>query len=852
MVNEHHLESYADRRQAGETHDEAMEWFEKMGIAAEGHALAAAYTERTGEVWSEPAAPALIGDERRDRHRWYAGGAAGTRWRFARSQMTKLDEDALGVVHRASDKVVGLLDRPAHDEAVQTRGLVLGYVQSGKTTNFTAVAAKAADAGFKLIVVLSGIHESLRRQTQRRLWDQLVHDPGAWWSGTIHSEFQAEANPPESLLSGKHQRGLLVVKKNVHPLGKVNEWLDLAGDGFRREACILVIDDEADQAGIDVAPQGVYTGVHEQLRRLLSWGFDGKSRVAYVGYTATPYANILTDTDAQGLYPGDFIVDLPRPDGYMGAERLFGNATEPGLAVIRPVADADEELPDTLGDAIDWFVLATAARRVLDGKWQNSSMLVHVSQLRNAQLALRGPIIGHLTGLEAAWRQGDAQDPLREVWEAESAKVSAADLNETAVTFHQLAEHVEELLERLLTQPECPDPNDELGHLTARSGVIVDNSLPEAQRIAYPSVDDCAVSAIVIGGNTLSRGLTLEGLVCSYFSRTARAYDTLMQMGRWFGFRKGYAHLTRIWMTPELRGWFADLTEVEAEIRADIANLEKQAGRTPRDYAIKVRTHPAMAITRAAAMRSAVTAQAHLGDKRLQMTRFRRHDKEWLDHNRVAAANLLVKARDAGNELHRSDTRAFIAEVPVELVTAFLSEFRTVARNQGLRPDLIETWIEREQQSGRLGLWTVGVIGAAGAATTSTFDGYGTFRDVVRTHLPEGVEEIGYIKALMGPGDHRQDTRHDPGLRADPSGGAARRGADEPPLLLLYPIAASSANPPEDRESLGAVAPVTGLAVVFPASEGEAVDYMTADLAPDDIEEPDDPEADPNHEAGDE
>ena len=240
--------------------------------------------------------------------------------------------------------------------------------------------------------------------------------------------------------------------------------------------------------------------------------------------------------------------------------------------------------------------------------------------------------------------------------------------------------------------------------------------------------------------------------------------------------------------------------------------------------------------------------RSHLGDKRLQMTRFRRRDETWLLRNRAAATTLLVKAREAGNELHRSDSRAFIKDVPLALVTTFLGSFRTVDRNQDLRPDLIEKWIERELERGRLALWTVGVIGAARAVTTGTFDGYGSFGNVVRTHLGEEDEEIGYIKALMGPSDHRQDAAHDPLLNTKPSGGATRRGADEPPLLLIYPIAQTSTNPPADRKSLEARKPVTGLAVVFPDSDGAPVDYMTADLAPADMEEPDDPEADPNHE----
>lgn len=861
-LNERHLESYADKRQGGETHEEAMTWFADMGLDVDGQVLQKAYEERTGKVWTDTSAKALIGDERSARPKWYSGGAAGKRWRYVRARMDHLPEETIDVVHRSSDKVVGLLDPPRPGVAIGTRGLVLGYVQSGKTTNFTAVAAKAADAGFQLVIVLAGIHNALRRQTQQRLWGQLVHDPANWWSGTIRSDFPAEANPPEALLSGRHKRGLLVVKKNVRVLEKLNDWLDRAGEGFRREHAILVIDDEADQAGIDVAPKDTYAGVHAQLRRLLSWGYENTSRVAYIGYTATPYANILTDTDAAGLYPGDFVVDLPRPDGYLGAERLFGSETEPGLDVIRDVPDVldidpDDEapllLPPSLQDAIDWFVLASAARRVIEDGWTNSSMLVHVSQLRANQLALKEPIQQHLRSLLEDVLQDKAAtlDRLRATWETEAGRLAAAELGENAVGYDQLRAHLPETLRRLVEEPECPDPDGDLLPLVARSGVVVDNSLPQARRIAYPPTDDCGVTVIVIGGNTLSRGLTLEGLVCSYFSRTARAYDTLMQMGRWFGFRPGYGHLSRIWMTSELRGWFSDLTQVEAEIRADIRHLEAQGGMTPRDYALRVRTHPQMAITRASAMQHAKQAWASLGDQRLQMTRFNRHDEAWLRHNHDVAVDMLDKALDRGARVHKDAGRAFLLDVPQQLVRDFLAGFRTVDRNLDLRIDLITSWLDAEQEDGRLDRWNIGVIGVTEDRDPIPMGRLGSFRPVIRTHLGDDPDEpVGYIKALMAPRDERADHVADTSVTPMPPSGANRRGIDEPPLLLLYPIDPTSDPGPRsgDRTALGAVGPVVGVALVFPRSHREPVSYMTADLSSQIIEEPetDDPDANPD------
>lgn len=542
----------------------------------------------------------LCGLLAKDHEGWYLPKPVdeSPRWAFARTQL-RLPEPVVNETSRVADEILARLGNPSAP-SITTRGLVLGHVQSGKTTSFLSVAAKAADNGYDLIIILAGVHNSLRRQTQDRAVRTLMHKKDLWWLGTAVGDFRPDGNSLSSHLAGNAKRGLLVVKKHAKILERLADWLEQerAHQSLGRRA-ILVIDDEADQAGLDVSTSGELEGVHKQLRRIVDLSTAaGNRRCAYLAYTATPYANILTSQDDYGLYPSDFIYPLSKPAEYVGSQELFGD-DQVGDPVQIEEDDSNEiALTDRMGDAIRWFVLATAARVGLGAPLDSfhSSMLIHTTQLTADQLGYR-PLVeaflhdladelaDDLSGLQSFYEQALAQVPSQ-------PGGGAGFLNEATASWVQVQPHIAAVLHRLLMRTPAGPPFREDGKVQqAHSGVIVDNSHVDwTDRLTYSNLDagQPSVTVIAIGGNTLSRGLTLEGLVCSYFARTARTYDSLMQMGRWFGYRPGYRHLLRVWTTDELLSWFRELDQVEQELREELVWMQDE-GLSPRQYGPRIR-----------------------------------------------------------------------------------------------------------------------------------------------------------------------------------------------------------------------------------------------------------------------
>lgn len=794
------------------------------------------------------------------RESWYLGPDLenGRFWPALREllESQNFEADSLEELDQASTKVVSLLEHPRTGE-FETKGMVLGYVQSGKTTNFTSVIAKAADAGYRLFIVLSGIHDGLRQQTQERLEAQLVHRTPELWIAltTVEHDFRPDVNV-NAFLTGDN-RVLCVVKKNGSRLRHLRGWLEGAQEAVLRNCPTLIIDDEADQASINTArDQNRPSTINRRIRDLLG----ELPKAAYVGYTATPFANILIDPSVErDLYPRDFIVDLPRPAQYLGPETVFGrepllhdeeedSATE-GLDMIRTVEDdeLDELRPSrrdlsdfapgatpSLRSAVRYFMLSTAARRIRGLGNPQATMLVHTTmriQIHEEFRAILQTEVARIReGLEAG--NGDLIARMAEQWEEETERVPSDGL--PPVSFEQLL--------------------DVLPTVAADVTVVVDNSRSE-DRLSY---GEEPVTAIAVGGNTLSRGLTLEGLCVSYFVRTTNAYDTLLQMGRWFGYRHGYQDLPRIWMTAEMREWFRHLAGVEREIRNDIERYELEH-LTPLDFGPKVATHPQLAITAASKMRAAVTAEVSYSGRRLQTIRFRHRDRDWLLANLEAARNLVATARGAEDVEHSRPIEGggidVLGNVPARIICAFLCAYRFSERSYDLDSERIAAYIEAQNGVGELHRFSVAVMGmGSGDAPHGTVP-LGLESEVpliVRSRLKDVADEAD-IKALMSKQDRAIDlsvteaelAKMNNGqlarLRNSPAHGGSGDGSG---LVLLYPIARNSAPATKAservREPLDAVEHVLGVGLVFPeaqTTEGRQT-YVTADLRGMVVEEP--------------
>lgn len=776
-------------------------------------------------------------------------------------------DDALRDLDESSTKVVAQLPNPHGPGAYDCRGLVLGYVQSGKTTNFTAVIAKAADAGYRFFLVLGGVHNALRQQTQDRLNEQLwERHPELWFRLTDEDDFRPDANVDALLAPSSQQRVLAIVKKNGPRLRALHKWLAAARPEILASCPILIIDDEADQATVNTAkPDRSPTMMNRIIRRIV----NEVPKSAYVGYTATPFANVLIDpNDETDLYPRDFIVDLPRPGAYIGPEAIFGREPlrfdpdgtedEDGYDFVREVPGAelddlrpkgakgrhefDPSVTESLDAALRYFLLSTAARRVRGNGNRHATALVHTSQHVDIHRKTAHAIERHMAVLARRLAERDSRllGELEEMWLDEADRVPADEWGNAPVAWEDVA---------ALLSTVAHDVD-----------VITDNSQSD---IRLDFDDDAPKAIIAVGGNTLSRGLTLEGLAVSFFVRTASAYDTLLQMGRWFGYRKGYADLTRVWMTAEMNEWFHHLATVEQEIRFDIERYA-QSHETPEDFGPRIRSHPKLAITSAAKMRSAKKAEQSYSGRRIQTILFEHRDHAWLEANLNAARALAGRAA-AVQALPGPAGARILGPLPSAELEDFLSDYRFHENSRDLNGALIWDYITGRLKDGELTHFRVAVM-----SRSTPSDPLGT----VDLGLAEAVNCINRarlsviggssyadIKALMSTPDRAIDLDIAPEDLPTTADGVARlrnlpadggRG-DGSGLVLLYPVSKDSvpARPGGKstksgrvRQALEAVEHVIGVGLVFPVSRDASakVDYYTADIRDLGVEEPDAPD----------
>lgn len=801
----------------------------------------------------------------------------------------------VGSLDDATDRILSHLEdaRPSGPAEFDVRGLVMGYVQSGKTANFCALAAKAADAGYKLVIILSGLHNSLRLQTQRRIDRALGIDPtgvpepepGRRWIAltqrTLHGDFRAGSIDANVLQGNEHV--LLICKKNQSVLRRLTRWMENRAPA---SLPVLIIDDEADQASIntggnrprtqedsDLAPDDLDNpqqtddeldpSVINGLIRTLVRSFG---RVSYVAYTATPFANVLINHLAidrevfQDLYPRDFIVALPHPNGYTGAERLFGRDALPGdydglaaLDIIDLVPDHEVDLLTPRGQDVDTydpvvspsmrtafldFVLATAARIHRAGTDVPATMLVHTHHRKPVQNRLGERLRAFVSEIRQSWRydRQSIRPELAARWNSAFRPVISS-LNGTRDT---LFESIEDQVDRFFRDP-VP--------------VLVFNS-DSTDVLDYEG--DPNLKSVVVGGNRLSRGLTLEGLLVSFYVRRTEYFDTLMQMGRWFGYREQYVDLTRIWTTGELSGWFRDLALAEEELRREIARYERE-NLTPLDFGPRIRSHPAMMITAQNKMGSARAVSQNYSGYMLQTTAFRLEDRAWLQANLDAARQLLA---DIGNSNHPASTasKPVWTDVPWQTVDAFLSRYRFDPRGSH-EIGAIRQYLQVQARQDELVKWLIAMPGLVapdrtlGAEPQLSVRGNPVNR-ISRTRLRNkpydigtlvnpaildgaprsGDEEIGLTDEQLAAA--RAEALADTDQRGRFPRALRRQRSPRQGLLLLYPI--SPASRPKagtqsrlplfdspDRDGVT----VVGIALVFPSSDSAAtIEYVVGSV----------------------
>ncbi|EMR06414.1 Z1 domain protein [Bhargavaea cecembensis DSE10] len=588
---------------------------------------------------------------------------------FSAEAIRELEDSTLAILRKLSQNTT---------ETGPRKGLMIGHVQSGKTASMAGLMAMAADHGWNMFIVLSGIIDNLRVQTENRLISDLTYRPGNLsWRALNHLSNRSPRSDQTQYLSfeeGSRDRFFTVCLKNKTRLENLRKWLykDL---NKASQMKILVIDDEADQAGINTAniDSRERTAINSQIIKLVEGSEKSKAgAMNYISYTATPYANVLNEAGPGTLYPKDFIGLLPTSTEYFGPKQIFGTEnTQGGLNIIRKVDE--EEVSEINGmqkdresyhmtpglrDSVAWFLCAVSMMR-FNGYKKPISMLIHTSHLTD----VHGEMANMISGWLAEKTDQEILEICEEVYEREKSEFTVDNLYDSFAEYSVKRDKINDYPSFEELKSEILELKGQVSHikldaddaLEYHEGIhlCIDNcKFSKAEddnfiRLAYPDKRQLqslekAPAFMVVGGNTLSRGLTLEGLVSTYFLRVGRQADTLMQMGRWFGYRHGYELYPRIWMTEDTKEKFVFLATLEEELREDLKTY-KEGGASPEEYGLRIKNSPKvswMRITSANRSQGAVTTDWDFSGTSTQTVIFDT-DKDILKNNVRVTEELL-------------------------------------------------------------------------------------------------------------------------------------------------------------------------------------------------------------------
>jgi hypothetical protein len=837
----------------------------------------------------------------------------------------KLSWKAVDALDQSTDTILGLLEDPLREGNWDRRGLVVGHVQSGKTGSYTGLICKAADAGYKIIIVLAGMHNNLRSQTQIRLEEGFLgfvtpcmevpefigvgkggqdaqRNPNCATNRSDRGDFNTRV-ARQLAIKPEERPWLFVVKKNKTVLKRLFDWIrnhaantqdPETGRKLVTHLPLLVIDDEADHASVDTGEQFFDAegkpdeefeprAINSLIRKIL----HAFTRSAYVGYTATPFANIFihrkgrTRDEGDDLFPAAFIINLSASSNYVGPARVFGLATPDGrtggLPLVRemddyatederrgwmppkhknghhPLHEGEDALPPSLVESIDAFILTCAVRHIRGQQNEHSSMLVHVTRFNSVQKEVYRQVDDHIRHLrQRIQRCIDHEQEIgriEKLWKedflpsTESMRLSQPDLAIPGLPAW------DEVLERL------PDVLSEL------QVKMINGTAKDA--LNYSEHEGTGLKVIAIGGDKLSRGLTLEGLCVSYFLRASKMYDTLMQMGRWFGYRPGYLDLCRLYTTSELVEWFGHIADAAEELREEF-DLMAVSGATPREYGMKVQSHPVLMVTSPLKMRTAKNLMLSFSGQLLETVSLFKSDKE-LKIN-LEATKTLVEAMGKPNEVGPTRLRdgkvhnwkgGFLwSNIPADFIVDFLLSYKTNREARKVVSPMLAEFVRSMVSIGELTRWTVALIGVDSSenlyeyspivrismnkrsADKQRLDRYAIGRVLDPKDEAIDLDEAEWKAALKITRDARkldaarlQDAKepelpNGPAIRKVRGGFEGFAGHPERGVLLIYTL-----NPEEAGIDLPKDLPPIAFGISFPCSDsGVKVEYKVDNL----------------------
>jgi hypothetical protein len=855
--------------------------------------------ETSYSIWM---AQGTIIEDQQDHIPWLSDRKAEVSWDFWNRYRQYLEEEkgfspaTVDRLEQLTDTILERLEEPQRSGDWSRRGMVVGQVQSGKTSNYTGMICKSVDAGYKLIIVLAGVHNSLRSQTQLRLdegflgWDSQVSrafDTGNPFvgvgkiptgkqlrvlSGTSSAEkgdFSTKVANQYGVFPGGNDPILMVVKKNKTVLTNLVKWaLNLAtqdpqlGRKVIRNFPLLIIDDEADNASVntkEVKLDGAgipredqdSTAINKLIRQLLH-SFE---KNAYIGYTATPFANIFihpqvkTSEHGEDLFPRHFIVNLPAPSNYIGPVQVFGLDADStadldgvaGLNIIRTIEDQNDWmpighkkghvppfLPLSLKEAIRVFILTCTVRFWRGQTTAHNSMLVHVTRFTDVQELVNQLVKDELTLLQRRLRysEGNALDEVLSefeyLWNSDflptSNSIIGTDLQPT------------------IPFPKWQDIRTLLYQAVSRIQVKKINGTAKDILDYWGSPN--GLNVIAIGGDKLSRGLTLEGLSVSYYLRASKMYDTLMQMGRWFGYRPDYLDLCRLYTTDELVKWYQHITIASEELRKEFDYMANMRA-TPEEFGLKVRTHPSgLIITGANKMRNGAVMQLSFAGTISETYLFYK-DKNVIHSNLRVTEDLI-----SGLGTHTLDKNNFIwRQIPGDKIVDFLTNYQSHPNARLARTKSLIDYIQAQLKRNELTSWTIALISknkAENKADIAELEVGLTYRkndadpSLPEYRLPKSRllnpldEMLDFSLSVQGEiisitKERRQNAGKPESKSKTPDGKVIREKRNpRDGLLLLYPL---------DPKAIDAEIPVIGFGISFPSSNSaEPVEYKVNNI----------------------
>lgn len=800
----------------------------------------------------------------------------------------KMSEEAVTLVEKNCHWLLNHLKRETRDIG-PIKGLVMGSVQSGKTANMIGLVSMAADYDWNFFIIMSGSIDNLRKQTRDRFCADLMQSQGVNWKVldyTSNPDYLVDIKTQEKYMACDMKlnnlgnstwgaRYVTVCLKNSTRLERLINWLH--SDPIRAAKLrILIIDDEADQAGINTAKMSEYltnediierTAINQYLVNLANGkNADGTETNApfqamnYVSFTATPYANVLNEAFEESLYPKDFICSLPESNEYFGAKVIFGSCSDdsfPGLNIVRTVPEEEtkelkvihkgnaSDLPTQFKKSVCWFLCSAAILR-LRGHKKPISMLVHTTAMQRSHFEeydilknwlLRGRSSGEILSLcESVYAVEKDEFTLEDLRNSYPKYGRINEVNGEFPDFVDIKPEIELLLSHIenimMAEDRSTDYHKDAIHLCVDNcGANKHAEEGTYLRVVYPSsaqlaAMDKAPVFIVLGGNTLARGLTLEGLVCTYFARNANQADTLMQMGRWFGYRKGYELLQRIWMPIALQEKFVMLEKIDEKLKEELQDYMDK-GKSPAQFGphiVNSATIKRFMITAKNRRQNAVEDDFDFSGDSYETTKF--DEKQETLQSNIDVTEAFLRDLGAARKSTVSGSAYVWHDVDVEIIKKKFLEVYAISEHSSLFVDIpiFLNWMAEMNKDGRYLKWNVAIAGDKDAEVPWTVNDYtvGTIERSRKKDKP--CVDIGSLRSgrdaicdvIPENLTPEQKTAFDSTRKNGKNIISARSkfGLEDRPLLLLYRIDKNRGKESKLRCKIGTDVDVIGFSIV--------------------------------------